>query len=175
MLLATAVGVVLALIQAVRKGRPVDEALHALAPAGEEPERYTNLGTAVSDIVKQHADVLQEIEQNKITLKKNFFDELLKAEFSTEAQLRSGAAKAGVDIDNQFYQTAFIQLFAENDFITVDEQTMNEIRVLSQLMKNHLRENCGNNVWFHKRNYNSEIAIFAIDNLEEDVDRKSVV
>lgn len=169
MLLATAVGIVLALIQAVRKGRPVDEALHALAPAGEEAERYTNLGTAVSDIVKQHADVLQEIEQNKITLKKNFFDELLKAEFSTEAQLRSGAAKAGVDIDNQFYQTAFIQLFAENDFITVDEQTMNEIRVLSQLMKNHLRENCGNNVWFHKRNYNSEIAIFAIDNLEEDV------
>lgn len=169
MLAATAVGTVMALIQAVRKGRPVDEALQALAPVGEEPERYANLGTAVSEIVKRHEDVLQEVEQNKITLKKNFFDELLKAEFSTEAQLRGSAEKAGVDIDNQFYQTAFIELFAENDFITVDDQTMNEIRVLSQLMKNHLREICGNNVWFHKKNYNSEIAVFAIDNMEEDV------
>lgn len=169
MLAATAVGVVLALIQAVRKGKPVDEALHALAPVGEEPERYVNLGTAVSEIVKKHENVLQEIEQNKITLKKNFFDELLKAEFSTEAQLRGSAAKAGVDIDNQFYQTAYIQLFAENDFLTVDDQTMNEIRVVSRLMKNHLREICGNNVWFHKKNYNSEIAVFAIDNMEEDV------
>ncbi|MDE6926380.1 MAG: AraC family transcriptional regulator [Acetatifactor sp.] len=169
MIAATVVGGVLALIQAVSKGKPVDEALQALTPEGEQPERYANLGTAVSEIVKRHENVLQEIEQNKITLKKNFFDELLKAEFSTEAQLRGGAEKAGVDIDNQFYQTAYIQLFSGNDFATVDAQTMNEIRVLSQLMKNHLREICVNNVWFHKKNYNSEIAVFAIDNMEEDV------
>jgi len=169
MIAAIVVGIILALIQAVRKGRPVDEALQALASKGEERAHYMDLGTAVSEIVKKHGDVLQEVEQNKITLKKNFFDDLLKAEFSTEAQLRSCAEKAGVDIDNQCYQTAFIELFAENDFITVDAQTMNEIRVLSQLMKNHLREICGNNVWFHKKNYNSEIAIFAIDKMEEDV------
>lgn len=169
MLTAVAVGTVMALIQAIRKGRPADEALHALAPRGEAPERYANLGTAVAEIVRRHEDVLQEVEENKVTLKKNFFDDLLKAEFSTEAQLRSSAEKAGVDIDNQFYQTAFIQLFSGNDFITVDDQTVNEIRILSRLMKNHLREICGNNVWFHKKNYNSEIAIFAIDNMEEDV------
>ena len=169
MMAAIAVGMILAMIQSVRKGRPVNEALQALTLKGEEQAHYMNLGTAVSEIVKKHEDVLQEVEQNKVTLKKNFFDDLLKAEFSTEAQLRSGAEKAGVDIDNQFYQTAFIELFAENDFLTVDAQTMNEIRVLSQLMKNHLREICGNNVWFHKKNYNSEIAIFAIDNMEEDV------
>lgn len=169
MMAAIAVGMILAMIQSVRKGRPVNEALQALTLKGEEQAHYTNLGTAVSEIVKKHEDVLQEVEQNKVTLKKNFFDDLLKAEFSTETQLRSGAEKAGVDIDNQFYQTAFIELFAENDFLTVDAQTMNEIRVLSQLMKNHLREICGNNVWFHKKNYNSEIAIFAIDNMEEDV------
>ncbi len=166
---ATAVGVALALTQAVRKGRPVDEALHALSPVGEEPERYVNLGTAVSDIVKKHENVLQEVEQNKITLQKAFFDELLKAEFSTEAQLRYRAEKVDVDIDNQFYQTAFIQLFAENDFISVDQQTINEIKVVSRLMKDYLRKISGNNVWFHKKNYNSEIAIFAIDNIEEDV------
>ncbi len=169
MLAAVVAGAAMALLQAVRKGRPADEALHALANRGEAPERYANLGTAVAEIVKKHENVLQEVEKDKITRQKNFFDELLKAEFSTESQLRTSAEKAGVDIDNQFYQTAFIQLFSGNDFSEVDNQTINEIRVLSRLMKNHLREICGNNVWFHKKNYNSEIAIFAIDNMEEDV------
>lgn len=169
MLAALAVSIGLSLIQAVRKGKPVDVALQALTPEGEEPESYVNLGTAVSEIVKRHEDVLREVEQNKFSLQKNFFDDLLKAEFSTEAQLKAGAAKAGLDIDNQFYQTAYIQLFAENDFDIVDDQTMNEIRVLAQLMKNHLRSLCGHNVWFHKKNFNSEIAIFAIDHIEEDV------
>lgn len=161
--------ILLSLIQAVRKGKPIDQALQALTPEGEEPERYANLGTAVSGIVKRHEDVLREAEQNKFSLQKNFFDELLSAGFSSEAQLMAEAAKVGLDIDNQIYQTAYIQMFAENDFSTVDEQTMNEIRVLSQLMKNHLRELCKNNVWFHKKNYNSEIAIFAIDHMEADV------
>lgn len=161
--------VCLSLIQAVRKGKPVDVALQALTPAGEAPEQYANLGTAVSEIVRRHEDVLREAEQNKFSLQKNFFDELLKAEFSTETQLKAEAAKVGLDIDNQIYQTAYIQIFSENDFSTVDEQTMNEIRVLSQLMKNRLRELSGNNVWFHKKNYNSEIAIFSIDHMEEDV------
>lgn len=161
--------ILLSLIQAVQKGKPIDQALQALTPEGEEPERYANLGTAVSGIVKRHEDVLREAEQNKFSLQKHFFDELLAAGFGSEAQLKAEAAKVGLDIDNQIYQTAYIQMFAENDFSTVDEQTMNEIRVLSQLMKNHLREKCGNNVWFHKKNYNSEIAIFAIDHMEADV------
>jgi len=169
MLAATIVSGILALIQAVRKGKPVDVALQALTPEGEEPERYANLGNAVSEIVKKHEDVLREVEENKFSLQKHFFDELLSAEFSTEAQLKAVAAKAGLDIDNQMYQTAYIQLFAGNDFSQVDDQTMNEIRILSQLMKNHLRDLCGHNVWFHKKNYNSEIAIFAIDHMEEDV------
>ena len=160
---------VLSLIQAVKKGKPVEEALQALTPEGEAPEQYANLGTAVSGMVKRHEDILEEAEKNRFRLQKNFFDELLNAGFSTEAQLRTEAEKLGVDIDNQIYQTAYVQLFSENDFSTVDAQTINEIKILSQLMKTHMRENCGNNVWFHKKNYNSEIAIFAIDHMEEDV------
>ncbi len=160
---------VLSMVQAVRKGKPVDLALQALTPEGEAPEQYANLGTAVSDIVRRHADVLREVEKNKFSLQKSFFDDLLKAEFSTEAQLKTSALKVGVDIDNQIYQTAYIQIFAENDFSTVDEQTLSEIRVISQLMKNYMRKLCNQNVWFHKKNYNSEIAIFAIDHMEEDV------
>ncbi len=169
MVVAMLGSVCLSLVQAVRKGKPVDVALQALTPEGEAPEQYANLGTAVSEIVKRHEDVLREAELNKFSLQKHFFDELLKAEFSTEMELKTAAAKVGLNIDNQIYQTAYIQIFAENDFSTVDEQTMNEIRVLSQLMKNRLRELSGNNVWFHKKNYNSEIAIFAIDHMEEDV------
>lgn len=169
MLSAIAGSIVLSVIQAFKRGKPIDLALQALTPEGGVPENYANLGNAVSEIVKRHDNVLQEAEENKVSLLKNFFDELLKAEFSTEGQLKMAAAKVGLDIDNQVYQIAYIQIFAENDFSTVDEQTLNEIRVLSQLMKEHLRQLCHQNVWFHKKNYNSEIAIFAIDNMEEDV------
>lgn len=170
LMVAAVIGsILLSFIQAMRKGKPVEEALQALTPQGEMPEEYSNLGTAVSGIVKRHRDVLEELEKNKSGLQKNFFDELLKAGYSTETQLRTEAEKVGVNIDNQIYQTAYMQLFSENDFSTLDPQTINEIRILSQLMKRHLREKCRNNVWFHKKNYNSEIAIFAIEHMEEDV------
>ena len=170
LMVAAVIGsILLSFIQAMRKGKPVEEALQALTPQGEMPAEYSNLGTAVSGIVKRHRDVLEELEKNKSGLQKNFFDELLKAGYSTETQLRTEAEKVGVNIDNQIYQTAYMQLFSENDFSTLDPQTINEIRILSQLMKRHLREKCRNNVWFHKKNYNSEIAIFAIDHMEEDV------
>ena len=169
MVVAVIGSILLSFIQAMRKGKPVEEALQALTPQGEMPAEYSNLGTAVSGIIKRHRDVLEELEKNKSGLQNNFFDELLKAGYSTEAQLCTEAEKVGVNIDNQIYQTAYMQLFSENDFSTLDPQTINEIRILSQLMKNHLREKCRNNVWFHKKNYNSEIAIFAIDHMEEDV------
>ena len=169
LMVAAALGsMVLSLMQAVKKGKPVEEALQALTPEGEARE-YANLGTAVSGMVKRHEDILEEAEKNRPRLQKNFFDELLNADFSTEVQLRTEAEKLGVDIDNQIYQTAYVQLFSENDFSTVDAQTINEIKILSRLMKTHMWERCGHNVWFHKKNYNSEIAIFAIDHMEEDV------
>jgi len=162
-------GIVISLIQSLKRGKPVDEALRALSGEGEEPENYTNLGTAVSEVVKRHKDVLAEVEKNKVSLQKGFFSDLLKAEFDNESQLKAAAQKAGVDIDNQVYQIVYIQLFAGNDFNSVDEQTMNDVRVLFQMTKKCLREFCGEMVWFYKRNFSSLAAIFAIDSMEEDV------
>lgn len=169
MLLAVLMGLLVAVIQSFKKGKPVEVALQALTQDGEKPQYYANLGIAVSEIVKHHQNALQEIEKSKASLQRTFFADLLKANFTTEAQLKLEAENADVHIENRLYQTAFIQFFAENDLTLVDEQTVNEIKVISKLVKDHLRELCGESVWFHKKNYNSEIAIFAIDGFEEDV------
>lgn len=169
MFIAVLLGILFAVIQSVKKGKPVEVALQALTKEGEEPQYYANLGTAVSEMVKHHQDALQAVEKSKASLQRTFFADLLKADFTTESQLKLEAENADVHVDNQLYQTAFIQFFAENDLTLVDEQTVNEIKVISKLVKDHLRELCGESVWFHKKNYNSEIAIFAIDDFEEDV------
>ena len=109
-ILATVGGMAISLIQAVRRGRPVEEALRALSPEGEEPEKYTNLGTAVSEVVKKHRDILAELEGSKVSLQKSFFSDLLKAEYNNETQLKAAAMKAGVDVENQVYQIVYIQL-----------------------------------------------------------------
>ena len=168
-ILATVGGMAISLIQAVRRGRPVEEALRALSPEGEEPEKYTNLGTAVSEVVKKHRDILAELEGSKVSLQKSFFSDLLKAEYNNETQLKAAAMKAGVDVENQVYQIVYIQLFAGNDFYSVDEQTMNDVRVLFQMTKKRLRELCEGMVWFYKRNFGSLAAVFSVDHMEMDV------
>ena len=168
-ILATVGGMAISLIQAVRRGRPVEEALRALSPEGEEPEKYTNLGTAVSEVVKKHRDILAELEESKVSLQKSFFSDLLKAEYNNETQLKAAAMKAGVDVENQVYQIVYIQLFAGNDFYSVDEQTMNDVRVLFQMTKKRLRELCEGMVWFYKCNFGSLAAVFSVDHMEMDV------
>ena len=123
----------------------------------------------MSEVVKKHRDILAELEESKASLQQSFFSDLLKAEYNNETQLKAAALKAGVDVDNQVYQIVYIQLFAGNDFYSVDEQTMNDVRVLFQMTKKRLRELCGGMVWLYKRNFGSLAAVFSIDNMEMDV------
>ncbi len=113
---------------------------------------------------------IEDAKRNRFSLQKNFFDNLLKAEYTSEAEITAQANNVGLNIENQMYQTAYIKFFAEDDFGSLDGKTMDEIRQLSQCVKDHFRKKCGAvNVWFHKKNYNSEIAIFAVDELDDDV------
>lgn len=162
-------GFLLCFNQAQKRGKPVEEALQILSCEGEEHYNYKDLGAAVSRIVAKHKDMLEELEQDKDSLQKTFFHDLLKAEFSNEVQLQTAAKKAGIEFADQIYQAVYIQFFAENDFSSVDEQTLNEVHVISQLVMNYLREACGQKVWFYKRNYSAMTAIFELDDMEKDV------
>lgn len=161
-------GCLLSFIQARKRGKPVDQALQMLSAEDEEQYDYRDLGTAVSEIVSKHKNMLEELENDKPSLQKTFFHDLLKAEFSNETQLQAAAQKAGIKFQDQIYQAVYIQLFAENDFYSVDAQTLSEMHVISKLVMNHLQEVCNQKVWFYKRNYSSITAIFELADIESD-------
>lgn len=134
-----------------------------------EEYSYRNLGTAVSEVVTRHASMLREAENNKASLQKVFFGDLLNGGFSNEEQLKTEAQKAGLEIENQVYQVVLIRLFSENDFYSADEQTLNDVSVLLEIMKNRLYEAAGGMAWFYRENYNTMAVVFSVDHLANDV------
>ncbi|MCD8325132.1 MAG: helix-turn-helix domain-containing protein [Lachnospiraceae bacterium] len=164
-------GTILSFVVSHRNGKPINEVIEALALGADDAQEYSyrNLGTAVSEVVRRHASMLREAEQNKTSLQKIFFSDLLKAGFGNEEQLKAAAQKAGLEIENQVYQVALVCLFAENDFASADEQTLNDAGVLLEIVRNRLHEAADGMVWFYRKNYNTMAMIFSVDHLETDV------
>lgn len=164
-------GSLISFIVSHRNGKPINEIMEALAlgPGTMEEYSYQNLGTAVREVVNRHASMLREVENNKPSLQKVFFSDLLKGGFSNEEQLKAEALQAGLEIENQVYQVALVRLFSENDFNSADEQTLNDVSVLLEIMKNRLYEAADDMVWFYRENYNTMAVIFSVDHLAGDV------
>lgn len=97
-----------------------------------------------------------------------FFQDLLQAEYGNEEQIRLAARKAGIQIEGQVCQVALFQIFSGNDIYMVDEQTLNEGHVISKLLEDYVSRHWQRNVWFHKRNYKTVMAIFSLNDIGED-------
>lgn len=164
---AVAMGVVISFYLAVRKGRPINQAFAVLASSGRGAGGYHNLGEAVTGILKNHEELLEELAQDRPSLQKAFFHDLIKGEFSSEEQLSVSAGRAGVEMEGAAYLTACFELFAGNDFYDVDEQTLDEVHIISQLLERRLEEMYEGQVWFYKKNYRTTVAIFAVYTTEE--------
>lgn len=159
-------GASISIYLSVRNGKPINEVFQVMASSGRQEYKYQNLGEAVTGILKNHQELLREMEKDKPAMQKAFFHDLIKAEFGTEEQLKLAARKAGIQMDGTAYLAASFELFAGNDFYEVDEQTLDEVHIISQLMKKHLLEVYPEKVWFYKKNYRISMAIFALEDKE---------
>lgn len=160
---AMAVGTVLSLTQAIKKGRPINEIFRTVSQAGREPNGYQYLGESVTGILRDHQELLEEVEQDKPLLQKAFFHDLIKVEFENDAELQYMAAKAGISMAGFDYRVASVKLFANNDFYEADEQTIEEVHIISQLLEKYILENCQETVYFYKKNYLTSLAIFPVN------------
>lgn len=161
-------GIAYSVLMAVWKGRPINEVFRILSANGGESYTYQNLGTAVTKLVTNHQEVLQKLEKEKPFMQVAFFQDLLQAEYGNEEQIRLAARKAGIKIEGQVYQAALFQIFSGNDIYMVDEQTLNEVHVISKLLEDYLKEHWQRDVWFHKRNYKTVMVIFSLNDIGED-------
>ncbi len=163
---AVLAGASISIYLSVRKGKPINEVFQIMTSTGESEYKYQNLGEAVTRILKNHQELLKEIEKDKPAMQKAFFHDLIKAEFGTDEQLKIAARKAGIQMEGTAYLAASFELFPGNDFYDVDEQTLDEVHIISQLMEKHLLEIYPEKVWFYKKNYRITMAIFALEDRE---------
>lgn len=156
-------GVFISLTLSIKKGRPINEIFRSVTQAGRAPQGYQKLGEAVTGILQDHQELLQEVEQDRPLLQKAFFHDLIKAEFENDAELQYMAAKAGISMSGNSYRVASFKLFVNNDFYEADEQTIEEVHIISQLLERHIAENYKEPVYFYKKNYLTNLAIIPAD------------
>ncbi len=166
---AIVIGILVSVMMAVKKGKPINEVWGVLSSAGKNTDSYQKMGEVVTGILQDHQNLLSELEMDKISRKKEFFHDLLKAGFDSENQLRISAQKAEISMVNTEYVVASFEIFSNNDFNDIDSQTLDELRIIIRLIRNRLEELYQDRVWFYKKNYRDTIVIFAIENNYEEI------
>lgn len=156
-----AVGILISLYLAFRKGKPINETIKVMSAFGKVPENYSSLGEVVTGILKDHQDLMEEIEQDKESVKKAFFHDLIKAEFSSEQQVLISAKREGLLTEETNYLIISFEIFQNDDFSEADEQTLDEVRIITHLIQKQLISRYGEKIWFYKWNYRDTIAILA--------------
>ena len=166
-------GILTSIVLAVRKGKPINALVDLFENQAYPRVNLENMGEVVKGILKNNQSLLQELEEDKPALQKNFLHNLIKAEFINSTELAYMAKKAGIQLLGNKYCVVSFKLFAHNDFDAIDEQTLEEIRIISQLVINHLSEHYTKEAWFYKRNTLENIGIFVVDEAYQQL--KSVI
>lgn len=150
-------GVYISVTQAWKMGRPVDEMFELVASDAEagavEDKSTEKLGEIVAGIVSTNQEMQEEIMESRPLLRKAFFHDLLTLDVGTTKELQFLAENAGINIQSDEFWVLSVRLFSNNDMYDVDEQTLEDIKVIIRSMQKYIEENIQANVWFYQRNY----------------------
>lgn len=157
---AVLIGVIFSLYLSFRAGRPINDIFRRLGQKENSPRNSAKLGEIVSDILRSNQQYVEDLEKDKPLLQKAFFHDLIKAEFVSTTELRYMAEKSGISITSQTYTIVALKLFANNDFYEVDDQTIEDVRILMQVVTDYFNEISKTQVWFYKKDYLTTLAVF---------------
>lgn len=142
--------------QAKKMGTPIDQMFALLA--SEESEAIESkttekLGEIVAGIVNTNQEMQEEIKESKPLLRKAFFHDLLTLDVTSTRELEYLAENAGININSDEFWVVSVRLFSNNDVYDVDEQTLEDVKVIIRSMEKRIEEILGQDVWFYQRNY----------------------
>ncbi len=160
LILAVVIGEVFSLFLSIRAGRPINDIFRRLEQKENSPRNSEKLGELVTDIIRSNQKYLENLEKDKPLLQKAFFHDLIKSEFVNTNEINYMAEKAGISITSQNYTIVALKLFANNDFYEVDKQTIEDVRVLMQVVTSRLEELSKTQVWIYKKDYLTTFAVF---------------
>jgi len=166
-IIATIIVIFISIIWSYKKGRPINVLVDLVEEQADAKVNLGNMSQVVQGILKDHQNLLHELEEDQSALQKTFLHNLIKAEFINSTELEYMAKKTGMPIDGKTYYVVSFKLFAHNDFDSIDEQTLEEVRIISKLVTHYLLQHYSDEVWFYKRNTLQNIGIFRVDNSYE--------
>lgn len=163
------IGLAISLWLAVREGKPINQIFSVIEQEEAEERNTKKLGSLVTGIVHSNQEMQKEMEENQPFLKKAFFHDLITLDVTNTEELAHLVENAGIYFKTNQFRLVSVRLFANNDFYEIDEQTLQEVRVIMQTIQKHLEEQIDGTVWFYQSNYLSMLCI-----LEEEKDTSIV-
>lgn len=158
--LAIIAGELISLYLSIREGKPMNEIFTHLGQKEGNPRNSVKLGELVGDIVNRNQEYCEELEKDKPLLQKAFFHDLIKAEMVNTTEMRYMAEKAGISIDECNFSLVALRFFANNDYYEIDEQTIEDARVMMQVVNSYIEDIMKKQIWFYKKDYLTNFIFF---------------
>lgn len=150
----------LAKYQANKVGKPMDT-IYDLVTDNEDTVKSTEkLGQIVAGIVNSNLEMQKELEESKPVMQKAFFHDLITLDVTSTKELQYLADSVGISLGEDKFWVASARLFSNNDVYDIDEQTIEDVRVIIRAMQKHIEEQMQGKVWFFQRNYLSLLVLF---------------
>lgn len=163
-LAAGLLGMLMSLAFSMRSGKPVNAMARALYSPGNGPVTVdlNHISSAVSTLLQDNAQLLEEQAADLPALQTAFFHNLLKSDFVSRAEMEYMAGRASIALTGKSYCAASLRLFTGIDVDAIDNQTVEDARVLQPVISAHIDEVCARPVWSYKRRTLETLYIFEI-------------
>ena len=161
----------------VKNGQPLRDIINQLKGPNVEQEIWDeelnnidDLGGAITKIVARTQTLRKEIDKQQPLLQTGFWQKVIRGEFTVEDEMRLFADRANIILGNAPKRIVACRVFANNDFYSMDTQTLEEVNIAIILIKNILKELLEEKVYFYDVDYLTTVAI-----IEEKQDKSYVI
>ncbi|MGL6174164.1 MAG: AraC family transcriptional regulator [Cellulosilyticaceae bacterium] len=158
------IGILISYYMSLKYGKPLIEIIKNLKGSDidmseESLGNIDNLGGAITKIVSKTQMLKDELERQQPLLQTAFFQKLILGEFTTEQELHLLAGQARVAIQARDLYVVTCRVFANNEFYSMDTQTLEEVNVAIILIKNTLKELFTDRVHFYEIDHLTTVMI----------------
>lgn len=157
----------LAKYQANKVGKPMDTIYDMVTDQEDSVKSTEKLGQIVAGIVNSNLEMQKELEDSKPVMQKAFFHDLITLDVTSTKELQYLADSVGISLGKDKFWVASARLFSNNDVYDIDEQTIEDVRVIIRAMQKHIEEQMQGKVWFFQRNYLSLLVLFEGEQKEQ--------
>ena len=166
LIITLVIGILISYYLSIKNGKPLKDIIAQIKGSDiqddisdEELNNIDNLGGAITRIVSRTQNLREELDKQQPLLQTAFFQKVIRGEFTAEQEMKLFADRANIELKLTPQRIVACRVFANNDFYTMDTQTLEEVNVAIILIKNTLKELLGDRVYFYDVDYLTTVAI----------------